>query len=191
MRMAMTSIKLGRPSSPNLRPHAKALSTRLDKAGGQRKVTDHVSWETKSTHLWIASCGEEIHWADNELVRGVIWSVIALTVRTRGGWVLGNALISQMSTHNIYKYANTFTTLHISGPLWIIGQSWRGTGGGVESHTNKDLPPQQANDAPLWAWTWTTGSDCKIRVGGRLTTPPNTCLAFERCDTNVRIQPYP
>ena len=31
-------------------------------------------------------------------------------------WVLGlgNALISQMSTHNIYKYANTFTTLHIS-----------------------------------------------------------------------------
>ena len=154
-------------------------------------MTDHVSWETKSTHLWITSCGEEIHWADNELVKRVIWSVIALTVWTRGGWVLGNALISQMSTYNIYKYANTFTTLHISGPLWIIAQSWRGTGGGVESHTNKDLPPQQANDAPLWAWTWTTGSDCKIRLGGRLTTPPNMCLAFERCDTKVRSQPYP
>ena len=71
---------------------------------------------------------------------------------TRGGWVLGNALISQMSTYNINnisKYANTFTTLHISGPLWIIAQSWGGTGDGVEGHTNKDLPPQQANDALL------------------------------------------
>ena len=76
-------------------------------------------------------------------------SHIALTVRTRGGWVLGNALISQMSTYNIYKYANTFTTLHISGPLWIRAQSWGGTGDGVEGHTNKDLPPQQANDALL------------------------------------------